>query len=405
MGAWLIEENGIYKVGLRYGGKLYKRSLKTRKEKQAQTELHKVQSNLHYLELGLIQVPEAADLIQFLRTDGRRTTLQTKPVERLTLKGLFERYQHDLPADAKADTTRATERIHLGHFTRILGADLRLPLTLADLQAYIRERSQEDGRRGNRVGAKTIEKELATLHTIWSWAVKMGLVPTPMPKDGLVLPVTADKLPFRTRQQIDKQIARGGLTPAEEAALWESLYLDLDEVEPILDYVEAHARHPYVYPMFVIAAHTGARRSEILRSRIEDFDFEARVVTIREKKKHKGKITFRHVPMSSRLRKTTQRWFADHPGGQRTISAGPDQSISVSMTNHQFHYALEGSDWHGKLRGWHVFRHSFASNCARRRVDQRMIDRWLGHTTPEMRRRYQHLFPDDQFEQLELVFG
>lgn len=405
MSAWLIKEKDIYKVGLRYGGRLYKRSLKTRKEKQAQTELQKVQSNLHYMELGLIEMPEGADLIQFLRTDGRRTTLQVKPVERKTLKGLFDSYQHDLPTDAKADTTRATERVHMGHITRILGAELRMPLALADLQAYIRERSQEDGRRGNRVGANTIEKELDTLHTIWTWAVKMGLVQTPMPKDGLVLPVTADKLPFMTRKQVEQQLGRGGLSPAEEAALWESLYLDLDQIESIVDYVEVHGRCPYVYPMFLIAAHTGARRSEILRSRIEDFDFEARMVTIREKKKQKGKITFRHVPMSPRLQKTMRRWFADHPGGQPTISEGPDQSTSVSMTNHQFGYALEGSDWHGKLRGWHVFRHSFASNCARKRVDQRLIDQWLGHTTPEMRRRYQHLFPDDQHEQLKLVFG
>jgi hypothetical protein len=209
MGAWLIQDNGIYKVGLRYGGKLYKRSLKTRKEKQAQTELQKVQSNLHYLELGLIDLPEGADLIQFLRTDGRRTTLEAKPVERLTLKGLFERNQHDLPADAKADTTRPTERVHMGHFTRILGGELRLPLALADLQNYVKERSQEDGRRGNRVGAKTIEKELDTLNTIWAWAVKMGLVQTPLPRDGLVLPVTADKLPFQTGKQIEQQIARG----------------------------------------------------------------------------------------------------------------------------------------------------------------------------------------------------
>lgn len=185
--------------------------------------------------MGLIELPERADLIQFLRTAGRRTTLETKQMERLTLKGLLDRYQHDLPADAKAETTRATERVHMGHFTCILGGELRLPLALADLQNYVTERSQEDGRRGNRVGAKTLEKELDTLSTIWTWAVKMGLVQTPMPRDGLVLPVTADKLPYQTRMQIDQQIARGGLSPVEEAALWESLYLDQDEIEAILE--------------------------------------------------------------------------------------------------------------------------------------------------------------------------
>jgi len=34
-----------------------------------------------------------------------------------------------------------------------------------------------------------------------------------------------------------------------------------------------------------------------------------------------------------------------------------------------------------------------------------MIDKWMGHQTEAMRKRYQHLFPDDQHEQLSLVFG
>ena len=45
------------------------------------------------------------------------------------------------------------------------------------------------------------------------------------------------------------------------------------------------AQHPFIYPMFVFAAHTGARRSEILRSQVDDFDFQSRTVQIREKKR------------------------------------------------------------------------------------------------------------------------
>ena len=58
-----------------------------------------------------------------------------------------------------------------------------------------------------------------------------------------------------------------------------------------------------------------------------------------------------------------------------------------------------------KIRGWHVFRHSFISNCAAKGIDQRMIDRWSGHQTDEMRKRYTHLFPDSQRQAIQLVFG
>ena len=56
------------------------------------------------------------------------------------------------------------------------------------------------------------------------------------------------------------------------------------------------------------------------------------------------------------------------------------------------------------LRGWHVLRHSFASNCAAKGVDQRLIDSWLGHTT-EIRRRYLHLIPSNERQALGGVFG
>jgi site-specific recombinase XerD len=57
------------------------------------------------------------------------------------------------------------------------------------------------------------------------------------------------------------------------------------------------------------------------------------------------------------------------------------------------------------LRGWHVLRHSFASNLAAKGVDQRFIDEFLGHQTEAQRRRYRHLFPHQQRQVLCQVFG
>jgi integrase len=66
--------------------------------------------------------------------------------------------------------------------------------------------------------------------------------------------------------------------------------------------------------------------------------------------------------------------------------------------------SLRGSRW-AVIKGWHIARHSFASNCAARGIDQRLIDRWLGHTTDEMRRRYQHLIPNQEQQAIGAVFG
>jgi integrase len=50
-------------------------------------------------------------------------------------------------------------------------------------------------------------------------------------------------------------------------------------------------------------------------------------------------------------------------------------------------------------------RHAFISACASKEIDQRLIDEWVGHQTDDQRRRYRHLYPNDQVEALRSVFG
>lgn len=57
------------------------------------------------------------------------------------------------------------------------------------------------------------------------------------------------------------------------------------------------------------------------------------------------------------------------------------------------------------LRGYHVMRHSFASNLAAAGTDQRVIDELMGHTTEEMRKRYRHLFPEQKDAAVLGVYG
>ena len=81
----------------------------------------------------------------------------------------------------------------------------------------------------------------------------------------------------------------------------------------------------------------------------------------------------------------------------------PGQLSRTEASNH-FNHTLAGTKWE-HLTGWHVFRHSFASNCAAAGIDQRLIDSWLGHTTEEMRRRYRHLIPSVEQAAIKTVFG
>ena len=56
----------------------------------------------------------------------------------------------------------------------------------------------------------------------------------------------------------------------EQAALWDTLFLTVPELKEVLEYVRLNTPHEYLHAMLLFAAQTGARRSELLRSRLMD---------------------------------------------------------------------------------------------------------------------------------------
>lgn len=191
----------------------------------------------------------------------------------------------------------------------------------------------------------------------------------------------------------------------EQKELWDCLVLTTPQIGEVLGVVKATARRPFLYPMFVFAAHTGARRSEMMRSRIEDVDLAGGTVLIREKKKDKSvELTYRRVPMSPLLRQVMLDWLTHHPGGVFTFCLKPNEMLKQTFTTKGFRRSLKGNKW-VRLRGFHVFRHSFASNLAAAGIDQRVIDEFMGHQTEAMRKRYRHLFPEQRQQAIASVFG
>jgi integrase len=358
------------------------------------------------MERGRLEPPADGDLALFLLSDGK-INKKPKVEESVPLATFFRRYREEFPAGAKEANTRYTERIHMKHLERIIGPRTGVrSITGETLQRYINERAKETGRDGEPLSHATIQKEIGSFASIWNrWGLKQGIVPGPAPSRGLVYSKTKTGHPFQTWEQIERRIKRGGLSEVEQDELWDSLFLSVPQVVELLAYVKKSSHFPFVYPMFVFAAHTGARRSEIIRSQVDDFDFARKIVRIREKKRDKTRLlTFRHVPLSPLLRTVMEDWFTKHPGGHLVICQEPNVPLTPQMAAHHFLWAVEGSKW-AKLHGWHVFRHSFISNCAAKGVDQRTIDAWSGHQTDAMRRRYTHLFPDQQHQAMSLVFG
>ncbi len=402
--ASLEQRNGTYRVVFRHGGQKYSRSLKTQNKRAAELSLAQLEDNLRRVELGTLTIAADADVPSVLLSSGKATNRIVAP-KRYLLGKILDDYVDSIPDDAIESKTRDMIRIHTKHLKRLLGVRTApVSMTLEKLQQYVNERSQEPGIRGRRISPVTVRKELTTLHAAWTWAIESGMVSNPLPaKRRLRYGKEDEKLPFKTWTEIERIIKRGELSESEQRDYWDCLYLSQDQVAELLDDIAALDREPFVYPMIATAAYTGARRSELLRSRLEDVDLDVNQLVIRERKRVRGKRSSRSMPISAALRTILEPWLDNHPGGPFTFTSD-GQAISRDRAHCHFENTLAGTKW-SVLRGWHVLRHSFISNCASKGIDQRIIDDWVGHQTDDMRRRYRHLFQNIQHQAMAAVFG
>ena len=93
--------------------------------------------------------------------------------------------------------------------------------------------------------------------------------------------------------------------------------------------------------MFVLAAHTGARRSEIMRSEVTDFDLTASSVQLRELKRTRGKRTrgkrtMRRVPLTGRLQRTMRDWLAGVKGRSTFSVEGEPLDFARALMRHSW---------------------------------------------------------------------
>ena len=270
-------------------------------------------------------------------------------------------------------------------------------------RAYKRKKAEllePDEKQKRHPSSATIKKEIVSLRTAWNWARRHLGLREEFPGGDLDFAKTEESLPFMTWEEAERRIAAGD----DSEKIWGCVYLRMNEVSELLSWVKSRPVSPWVYPMFVLAAHTGARRSEIVRALPSDVDLENAVVTIREKKRDKKRLTTRRVPLTPFLTEVLSNWMKARANGGMLFCKGDGKAIMPREAHNYFQRALRVSKWK-VLKGWHVFRHSFISALASKGVDQRLIDDMVGHQTEEQRRRYRHLYPDVKHDAILSVFG
>jgi integrase len=434
--ASLQERNGSYRILFCHHGKLHTFTIGKVEKDEAEAKARQVDYLLMRLKQRLIVLPDGTDIVTFIEHDGKPPdigpTLANAPRQAVTIGHLKDRYLTTHSNGTIEANSLDTCKLHLGHFARVLGDGFPLgELSLTRMQEYVNHRAKA------KISPVTIRKEIATLRAAWNWGEPMDLTSGKFPSKGLRYPKADEKPPFMTLVEIERQIAAGG----DPDTLWEALYLQASELTELLAHVKDNATHPWIHPLFCFAAHTGARRSEILRALVADVDFTGNTVVVREKKRSRGQRTTRRVPLTPFLKKVLRAWLAVHPGGpalfchagtvarskKRSCTTGHqdakkrpstlkgriatvtkrEQPAQAGLTRNEVHdhfkRVLAGTKWEG-MRGLHTLRHSFISACANKGVDQRLVQEWAGHMNEATSKRYRHLYPSTQQAAIRRVF-
>jgi len=406
--AHLGKKGDWYLARFTWDGKEYKKSLKTKDQAEAKAMLRDLENRIHDLRRGRIQIPPNVAPEDFLVWGEVALPKGSDRPPAPTFSELAEAYL-EASKGFKAESTLATEKMHLKTAEALLGTAAKRPsdqLRHKDIAQVIQKRLTE-------VTTTTVKKERQTLQSLFAWAVQQELLPSSPAATLPPIKASRDRPPFRTLEEIEEMLKQGGLDDDQATEIWECLYLTPSEIAEILTLVQERANNDFSYVMFALIAYTGIRRGELLRLRWMDVDFRHKLLTARSLKQSRQKReTSRDINLHPELATILQAYRQKRRKGQYVICLAKSvDPLTRSQASWAFRQPLQGTRWErvlpsGKKKiviGFHTFRHSFASNLAVAGVDQRIIDRWMGHTTEDMRRRYQHLAPGKLAESIQML--
>ena len=298
---------------------------------------------------GVSTVAQAVARLQELLTQRRKGTLpvlKRTPLFSDYAKKYFDYYQQ--VKDAKRESTLYTERLIIKHWIEHLGHVRVDRITRALVNSYIAKR-QAAGRTG-----RTVNLEVICFRNVMKRAVDDGWL-TILPTLNLrPLKWTAKKrdlLPTADLQRLC-QVAEKDKT--------------FKNGQQFVDYVK-------------LMAACGARRTETLRLKWSDVDWERRQLTIGADgmaKNRKARVVDFNAELEAHLQAMDKRHAPDSQwlflSPQRGQQDKPAKSFVETMR-------LVRTAAKIKRFGFHDLRHYFISYCVMSGIDFMTIARWVGH--------------------------
>jgi integrase len=283
---------------------------------------------------------------------------------------------------------RATFIDYKGHIDRFIAPALG-KVKLSDFSRAAVRGFEERLRKSN--SDAMVRKVLTTFGTLIADAQERGLVARNVVQD--LIRSRKGKRSAEKRQKVKLKIGVDIPTPQEVAAIFEGA----KEV--------AGGRFR---PIFVTAAFTGLRASELRGLRWEDVDLKKNELHVRQRAdrfreigRPKSQAGERTVPFGSFVANTLKEWKLRCPKGELGLAfpngKGNVEDLVNIVKRGLIPAGVKANVVKGgkaKYTGMHLFRHFYASWCIDRNLPPKVVQERLGHASITITYdRYGHLFP------------
>jgi integrase len=180
-------------------------------------------------------------------------------------------------------------------------------------------------------------------------------------------------------------------------------YLERNESTALVRHAE-----PKIKMMVYLALQTGMRLGELLGLRPEDCDLQRLEIHIRRSYTH-GKIStpknhrLRAIPITQECGRRLQAHL-DGCDGSKYVFSDENGILNKQKVRDPLVRAYEAAGIHDHKRGWHILRHTYATQMAGSgAVTLRDLQRLLGHHSIEQTERYAHFLPESSIRAREAM--
>jgi integrase len=294
------------------------------------------------------------------------------PAQRLTVAALAERFlsEYSRPRVKDLGAYRRSARTALRRILPELGdlaADAVQPAEVARLR----------DRLGRRYAAASVKVSLAFLHTVFSWAVRQGLV-AHNPCRGVERPRPPGLLEF----------------------------LSQDDAARLLEHARVHAAA--LYPMIATALYTGLRKGELFGLSWTQLDLQGRRLAVTRSCRRAPKSGRpRHLRLPATLVPILAQWRQQCPATPEGLVFPIVRRGVVNMGQSKdmldLGAILAAAGCPPLQRPWHALRHTFASHYVMAGGNILALQKILGHSDIKVTLSYAHLAPDYLGEEMERV--